>query len=240
MGYRQAGKSTYDLAEKRRKSGLKVGIIILILMSIVGIYFMNQSVILSLGGGVTVIMLLLLIVLPDFLGKFLRKNHMEEKRAVRGAEAEVKVGLLLAGLDPNEYLIYHDIRSPYGNIDHIIIKNTGGVFLIETKSHGGKVKIQKGQVYVNNKRPEKDFIKQILNNTYWLKNRLQTKSGKDAWVLPVLVFTNAIVEYSAPIQGINIINAKYLIIFIQNNNSSSLAGKQMWDLWKKPNIPITG
>ena len=239
MGYRQAGKSTYDLAEKRRKRGLRGGIIILLLMIFVGIYFMNQTLILSFGGGVTLIMLLI-IVLPDFFDKFLRKNHMAEKRAVRGAEAEEKVGALLADLDPNEYLIYHDIRSPYGNIDHIIIKNTGGVFLIETKSHGGKVKIQKGQVYVNSKRPEKDFIKQILNNTYWLKNRLQTKSGKDAWVIPVLVFTNAFVEYSSPIQGINIINAKYLIEFIQSNNSSSMAGKQMWELWKKPGVLIAG
>lgn len=238
MGYRRAGKSTYELAEKRRKKGLQGGLIILGLAIFALFFFSNRSLFIPLGGGFLVIMLILLIVLPDFAESFLRKNGREEKRAIRGADAEVEVGSILDSLEPDDFLVYHDIRSPYGNIDHIVIKDTGGVFLIETKSHGGKVCIKDGKVFVNNKFPEKDFIKQILNNTYWLKNRIETKSNQNAWVVPILVFTNAFVEHSYPVQRVNILNKKYLGEFLKNDDSSSPGGLQMWERWKKSNPTI--
>ena len=39
----------------------------------------------------------------------------------------------------NDYMIMHDWTSPYGNIDHIVYDKTGNIFILETKSHYGKV-----------------------------------------------------------------------------------------------------
>lgn len=228
----RAGRSTYELADRRRKNGLFVGIIILLVMIFLSLFVINPSLANSVGGGSILIILALLYILRGFSENYLDKNKREEKRAIKGADAEVDIADTLNSLDSNEFVIFHDIKSPYGNIDHVVIKNTGGIFLIETKSHYGKVSVRNGSLLVNGKNPEKDFINQVLKNTLWLKERIEKKVGENTWIVPILVFSNAFVEYTAPIHGINILNIKYLIGFIQKNNSTSIGGKQFWTNWK--------
>jgi hypothetical protein len=58
----------------------------------------------------------------------------------------------------------------------------------------------------------------VLNNTYWLKDKILTEIETEAWVAPLLVFSNAFVERGAPIKGIRIINKKYLPNELERSN----------------------
>ena len=110
---------------------------------------------------------------------------------------------MLEGLD-DRFLVFHDLPSPYGNIDHLVISKQA-VFLVETKAHGGRVSVVKGQILVNQRPPEKDFIAQVLRNTAWLREQLKEKLHTKIWIKPILVFTNASVENSAQIRSVQVI-----------------------------------
>lgn len=90
-----------------------------------------------------------------------------------------------------------------------MISKQGKVFLIETKAHGGQVTITADKILVNGKDPEKDFITQTLNNTYWLRDEMNKFTSTIVWITPIIVFYNAFVSASKPIKGIRINNKKY-------------------------------
>jgi hypothetical protein len=133
----------------------------------------------------------------------------EVSRAVRGAQAEETVGHMLAELGDG-FEVLHDVPCEWGNIDHVVIGRNNSLFLIETKSHRGRVQVQDETLLLNGQPPEKDFIRQTLRNTFWLRERIRPITDSDVWITPVIVFTNAFVERSEPVQGITIINKKYL------------------------------
>lgn len=140
----QAGRSTREMAEKRRKTGIWIGVIGIVLIIIVGL-LLQSSKALGIGGAGLLVLLVLLRILPDFFDRKMNKKHKEMKRAIRGAIGEEKIGDLLSELSP-DYFILHDIVSPYGNIDHVVIGRNSGIFLVETKAHGGKVSIDRKSV----------------------------------------------------------------------------------------------
>jgi hypothetical protein len=150
---------------------------------------------------------------------------VEEKRAIRGAEAEETIEQILDQLD-GEHLIIHDVESGYGNIDHVVLSKCHGIFLIETKAHGGRVTVVDGKVQVNWHPPEKDFIAQAARNAYWLARQLQEMTGAIAWVNSFIVFTNAFVEWSRPVKGA-VMNKKFLFSNIQRVRKPLPA--QIWD-----------
>ena len=115
----------------------------------------------------------------------------------------------------DDYLVIHDVTADYGNIDHVVIGKDGNVFMIETKAHGGKVTIQKDHVLVNGHPPEKDFIKQSLRNSYWLRDKIETVTGIKPFVVPILVFTNAMVGYYPPCRGVHLTYGKNLLKTIE-------------------------
>jgi hypothetical protein len=59
----------------------------------------------------------------------------------RGASGEEHVGGLLNGL-PRGWRIAHDVSFGRGNVDHIAI-GPPGVFVVETKSHAGPIKVER-------------------------------------------------------------------------------------------------
>lgn len=67
-----------------------------------------------------------------------------------------------------------------------------------------------GRLLVNGHEPEKDFIAQALKNTYWLREKIGLVLPAQVWITPLVVFTNAFVERTAPVKGVAIINKKFL------------------------------
>jgi hypothetical protein len=222
-----AGTSTRQMAGKRHKSAIWIsilGVVIIVIISLIVLTKYRTWV----GGGVVVLLLFILgyPILSRLLTRRVDKKLKEEKRAIRGARAEEKIGKMFAGL-PEGYLVLHDVGSPYGNIDHIVISRRNGIFLIETKSHGGKVTMENDTLLVNGKSPEKDFIAQALNNSYWLKKEIGDLIGITPWITPILVFANAFVQNSKPIKSVKIINKKYLIQALNKQGSNNSSNEQI-------------
>lgn len=224
---KQAGESTRKMAADRRRTTLYI-VIGIIAVTIILSVAINKWQSLGLGGGTVLVMLIILKIMPDLIDKPLKKRRQLEKRAIRGAAGEEAVGQILETLGENFYVI-HDVNSPYGNIDHIVIGHHTGIFLIETKAHGGKIDLSTGELLLNGKSPEKDFIAQALKNTYWLRDIVAGFIGLKPWIKPVLVFTNAFVPFGKPIKGVNVINKKFLISFLQQQKNTDPTTEQIWD-----------
>ena len=223
-----AGKSTHEMADRRWKGMLWMGIIGIVLFG--GLWYaFTHAKALGIGGTALVVIFFLIVGYRDIFEMVLGKQEKRVKRARRGARAEEKVDSLLDGLS-DDFVVLNDVVSQYGNIDHIVISRYGGLFLIETKSHGGKVTVDNGTVLVNGKLPEKDFIRQTISNAYWLRNRVFELTGVKPWITPLLVFTNAFVAYSQPVKGIRVINKKYLVDIIEKGRNSSPTNAKVWEV----------
>ncbi|CAG0976399.1 hypothetical protein ANRL2_02052 [Anaerolineae bacterium] len=223
----KAGQSTRKMAARRRSVGLICLIVALGVAIALLVIATNPQAI-----GVTGVGLLALIIgvriFSDLLTARANRLFKAEKRAVRGARGEETIGHILDALGPQFYTL-HDIACPYGNIDHIVLSQSHGVFLIETKAHGGKVQVLNDRLLVNGKPPEKDFIAQATRNAYWLKEKLHQAYGLNVWITPILVFTNAFVLPTAPVKSVVIINKKYL----SNELSRGRSGAAAADLWER-------
>ena len=215
----RAGQSTRVMAEKRYKKRvwfvlITAGIVLMLLLAA----FNSES--LKIGGIGLLGLLVAAQLVMNYSDARAKKMIREERRAIRGAKGEEKIGSILESLG-EDYLIVHDVASSFGNIDHIVISKQNGVFLIETKAHGGKVTVNNGYLYVNGHEPEKDFIAQALNNTYWFRDKICAAINIEVWIVPILVFTNAFVERTAPIKGVTIVNKRYLLNILQRQNSKA-------------------
>ncbi|MFN3422079.1 MAG: nuclease-related domain-containing protein [Armatimonadota bacterium] len=193
----RAGKSTRDLEVKRNINGLKVfliGIAVTVVFCWAVTKFIvphSKSVVAAFGALVLVVILKTAL---DIIESEARKIKKLEGRASRGAKAEEEIRDILSGLS-DDYIIFHDIRSPYGNIDHVVFDRVNNrIFLLETKSHKGRIRFDGWKLSREGRPFEKDFIKQVSENAKWLKETLEKETSTKVYVNPVIVFTNAYIE----------------------------------------------
>jgi hypothetical protein len=222
-----AGESTNKMADRRYLNLIITAFTGFGIVCFVGMLMSNPKKfgISSIG---IIVLLFLMKVLPEILNKLLDKKGIEVTRARKGADAEIIVDNLFAGLS-GQYFIINDINSNFGNIDHVVIKKNTGVFLIETKSHYGKVTTEDKSILINGHSTEKDFIAQTLKNAYWLRDKVFSITGSQVWIYPIIVFTKAFVPYLAPIKGIHIVNIKFLLQTMEKINSNNPVNQKIWE-----------
>jgi len=117
-------------------------------------------------------------------------------RWARGAEGEEAVGGILESLTANGWHVIHDVSFGRGNIDHVVV-GPGGVFAVETKSHGGRISLER-------------LDPKMLSQAYAEKKTLEEHLGIE--VHPLLVFSRAylIERPSAQRQGVTVMTARGL------------------------------
>lgn len=223
----RAGKSTREMAQRRRKAWIIAGIVGLTITIFIFLLVQNASA-LGIGGLGVLAMVVLAKWFASYSEKTMNTLEKAERRAIRGAKAEEKIEELLSQLS-DDFVVLHDVESPYGNIDHIVISKISGVYLLETKAHGGEVSVNQGQLLVNGKSPEKDFIAQALRNTYWLKEQIAQVTEESPWITPVVVFTNAFVPPLKPIKGVYVLNKKYLLPLLQRTPKTPGVFLKIWE-----------
>jgi len=203
--YGKAGQGAREMAFKRE---LMVAGIAGVMLLLLWIWTKNMASIASLGLPGVIVLVVCFRLAFGALEK--KGNHLKKgaKDADRGALAEEKVEAKLAAL-PEDYVSFHDLTFPGFNIDHVVV-GPGGVFVVETKSHGGKVTNNGSQLLLNGNVPEKDFINQTWSQTFHIKNLLKEKLGKEIAVNPVLCFTNALVQVRGTVKGVSVVNGGYL------------------------------
>jgi hypothetical protein len=145
-----------------------------------------------------------------------KANHFikRAKDAERGALAEEKVALQLSGL-PEGYYGFHDISFDGFNIDHVAL-GPGGIFVLETKSHGGTIDARDNTLLLNGKPPEKNFLNQVWSQTKSMQEYLWKMTSKELKIKPVLCFTNAYVKVRRPVKGVDVVSLKYLNTYLEH------------------------
>lgn len=117
----------------------------------------------------------------------------------QGAEGEEVVGQALEGLAADGWLAIHDVSFGGANIDHIVV-GPGGLFTVETKSHGGRFSIDR-------------LDPRMIAQAYAEKRKLEEITGLD--VQPLLVFSQAYLIGRVPAKrrGVTILPARMLAGF---------------------------
>jgi Holliday junction resolvase-like predicted endonuclease len=225
---RSAGQTTRRMAHRRWVRGTLIAVGGLAAIGMLGFLLQNAAG-LGVGSGGILVLLVLLWLLPDLLKREIRHQDRRERHAIRGAEGEERVAHILESLG-EEFLVMHDVESPYGNIDHIVIGERKGVFLLETKAHGGRVELSEGGLMVNGKPPEKDFITQTLQNTYWLRDEIAGVVGQKPWITALLVFANAFVPRLPAVKGVRILNKKFLLATIESGGRRVPLNARIWEM----------
>ncbi len=132
------------------------------------------------------------------------KRREAERTWLAGGRGEEKVGAELEGLREHGFYIFHDVQiSGVGNIDHVAL-GPCGFFAIETKSHGGKVRVSGGEILRNGRPFEKDFVAQSWRGCFRLRKIL------NAQVVPLLCFTDAFVEGRTFVRGVRVLPLPWL------------------------------
>lgn len=138
--------------------------------------------------------------------------------------AENRVGEALLELLPDGYLILNDIKYRYGNIDHVVVRPDGTVFLLETKSHKGRVTTDGRHILVNGRPLKTNPISQVMRSIRWIRDLSKRLSGKNPWVVALVVFPNARVSVRRSVKRVNVVNLQDLLAFIRqypDRNSSA-------------------
>ena len=120
---------------------------------------------------------------------------------LQGAQGEESVGRVLAGLEAQGWYAVHDVSLGRGNVNHVAI-GPGGIFAIETKSHRGRIPID---------RIDPRWLKQA----YAERKLLERITGRRIEAL--LVFSDAYLVGSVPTrrQGVTILPARMLTGFLE-------------------------
>jgi hypothetical protein len=121
------------------------------------------------------------------------------ERRDRGASGEEHVGGLLDEMADSGWEVIHDASLGRGNVDHILI-GPAGVFTVETKSHGGPIRV--GRLHGA-----------VLSQAQAQRKAIERVTGMP--VEPLLVFSRAWVDRPlARRKGVRVLPARMLLGYL--------------------------
>jgi hypothetical protein len=220
--------STYKKYNKNIIEILIKGIILLVLFFLV-VYIVLEIFSLYLSPGYFTILffffLMILAIYNRYVSRWLDKNwHKNYLTWGRGAGAELESQKSLLELG-SDYKIISDFQSGKGNIDYICVGPTG-IFIIETKSHKGVISWEDGLLR-NHKPLEKDFIRQVHGQIYYLRELLKEKIGEVYFIQGIIEFTNANVKIRGKRKGVYIGGRGFPKWVIKNRCTKSLSPSEI-------------
>ena len=144
----------------------------------------------------TAVLLLLNIFIGRVVTRKIDEHERERVNFLKGATGEQAVARKLDDL-PDEFCVIHDLATPFGNLDHVVIGPTG-VFILETKNWKGTITADgKGGILFNNAPPKKAPIKPLIARMMNVRDKVKTlcDAGEDLpYFNGLLVFPSARVE----------------------------------------------
>ncbi len=217
--YGEAGTGARWMADKRKIAILGFAVIFL-LFSLV--FFKSIG---KIGLPAIIVLLVGFKIFESYADKKTTHLAKRAKDADKGASGEEKVADVLLSL-PDGFEVYNDVQFDGFNIDHVVA-SPAGVFLIETKSHGGKVSNEGERLLLNGKAPEKDFLNQTWSQTYRLQDYLMENMNVEVKVRPIICFSTAFVEVRKPVKGIEVVNVGYLGKFLSRQGQKNLSPQML-------------
>jgi len=129
-------------------------------------------------------------VIPFVLKKMNRTIETLERERLcfrKGATGEAVVGFVLNNF-PDDFRVIHDLTTPFGNIDHVVIGPTGA-YIIDTKNWKGVVAADgNGELLLNGKPTQKTEIKNLTRRIMSIKEKINVLSSLDPYVKVFLLF----------------------------------------------------
>jgi len=121
--------------------------------------------------------------------KFRKRTKDEYDIAVKEREAEEEVQGFLRKNLTEDYRVYENIYTGYGDIDTIVVGPTG-IYMIEIKSNSGTITSNsKGYLsIIDGDLPNKNYRNQVKKELGQVKLYLDINTGLNCWVNPVLIF----------------------------------------------------
>jgi membrane protein implicated in regulation of membrane protease activity len=185
-------KDSYTKREFKRNKGIFLIIKLIIIAGCLLLisYLLYALIKVPLTPLVIVFLAIIFFVAFKFMYSFFKQNRSDEVRNDKtwgkGLEAEETVGKSLLAL-PSEYKIIEDLNTGRGNIDVIVIGPTG-LFVIEVKAMKGVVSYQNGQLAIDGRVFEKDYIVQTEAERQWLTHTLKQYLNLDYKATGLLLF----------------------------------------------------
>ncbi len=119
--------------------------------------------------------------------------EVSRRKWQRGADGESVVGKRIAKF-PDSYYVINDINTGAGNLDHVVVGPTG-VFVLDAKNWRGLVQADgTGELLLNGKRLDQDYIKQSVGRLMGVKERICPGGKSEPYFRGLFVFTAARVE----------------------------------------------
>lgn len=157
-----------------------------VIVALIGVSIAQPLYLLLGGSGAALAVHLIVIgLLVKLLWNVLRDIRVRTQGA--GGEAEVRAAL--KGLDDRFRVLGSVVIGNRGDIDFVAVGPTG-VWVIEVKSHKGRIRIEDGILLRNEKPFDKNFIRQARGATYALKDALKRRVPKQLSMQPVVVFSS--------------------------------------------------
>lgn len=165
----------------------------------------------------------LAIVFGPFIGFAMyriKKHEKEYNCFYRGRKGEGAIWYKLKELN-DDYSIFQSLKigDNLGNIDFAVV-GPGGVYILEVKSHSGKIDFD-GEKLTNNGKPfEKDFLKQAKGEALQIHDFIKENTGLDIYVKPVLIFSGyASMRFGLkPVSNVYVIGKSFLEEFFNSEN----------------------
>ena len=111
----------------------------------------------------------------------------------KGAAGEAVVGFILESF-PDDYNVLNDLKTDFGNIDHVVIGPTG-VYVIDTKNWRGIVTADgNGELLLNGKPTQKIEVKNLVRTVMKIKEKINVLCNIDSYIQGVLAFPSAYVD----------------------------------------------
>lgn len=191
-----------------------MGILILIIV----LYALGLNRLMQAPLGVKIAIPFIFLGVLKFLGHFLDINELGSVKAYRGLRGEEEVLKVLQKL-PDTFSVFRglQINGPW-DVDFVVVGPTG-VFTIEAKSHRGMIGFDGQQLTHNRHRfSEKDILKQAMTQAWDTHNYLQSSTGQDIFVKPVVVFVKAQTRFGMkPINNVSVIQIQWLKDIVTNS-----------------------
>lgn len=128
-------------------------------------------------------------VVIGVLVMLLRRTIKVIQVRMQGAGGELGVRMTLRGLDDRFRVLGSVVIGNKGDIDFIVVGPTG-VWVIEVKSHKGRIRVENNRLLRDDRPFDKDFLRQVWGATYALKDELKRRFSKTLHIQPVVVFSS--------------------------------------------------
>ncbi len=211
------GKDTY-LIEQRSEHSMLSGFLIYVLL-IADITFFIFLWKIDSSNLTKYFFATLLIATYLALHKKINKELLLQLDFNNGLLGEQSVENILQKL-PDDYTIYENVILPgkQSNTDFVIV-GPNGIFVVEVKSHKGRISYDGIQLLRYGKRFEHNFLWQAKGEARDVSKYLKDNGVNEITVEPLLVFSNKFVSIhfgKKPLDGVHVIGTKWLLETVQN------------------------